>query len=110
MAVTDYMCVSQAAARKNITRSAMYHAIHAGRIRHTVITDNIVLRPKDVDAYVALPPGKRMGNKVGGRRHGVSMTETAKARLSETQRRRWAERKSAAAVVNLTDGLGAIRE
>lgn len=68
MATAEYLSVSQAAARKGVTRSAIYQAIASGKLPHTVIADKIVLRLKDVDAYQPIPLDQRKGLRMGERR------------------------------------------
>src|SRR5262249_8855276 len=56
MAVTklkeEYLTVTVAAKRKGVTRTAIYQAIHSGRLPHVRVSGStILLTARDVDAY-----------------------------------------------------------
>ncbi len=80
------LSVSEAAKLKGVTRAAVYGAIADGRLPHERILGHLALRETDVLAWTPL------GIKTG-RPKGIPMSEESKARLSESQRRRWAQRK-----------------
>ena len=80
------LTVSQAAQVKGVSRTAVYAAIERGRLSHQVILGHIGLRESDVMAWEPL------GIKTG-RPKGIPMSEAAKVRLSESQKRRWQRRK-----------------
>ncbi|MBV9470685.1 MAG: helix-turn-helix domain-containing protein [Abitibacteriaceae bacterium] len=81
------MTVAQAAKLKGVTRAAIYGAVARGRLPHKRILGHIALREADVLAWVPL------GHKTG-RAKGTPMSPEAKLRLSESQKKRWAQRKS----------------
>ena len=82
----NLLSVSQAAKLKGVSRAAVYGAIAGGRLSHQRILGHIGLREADVVAW------KPLGIKTG-RPKGIPMSAEAKARLSESQKRRWAQRK-----------------
>jgi len=80
------LTVSQAAKLKGVSRTAVYAAIERGRLPHRRILGHVGLREADVLAWEPL------GVKTG-RPKGIPMSEAAKVRLSESQKRRWQQRK-----------------
>jgi excisionase family DNA binding protein len=62
-----YITVTEAAALKGVSRSAIYLAVQDGRIPHTMMLGRIALKEKDVEAYTPIPNEERQGVLVGGR-------------------------------------------
>ncbi len=83
----NLLTVSQAAARRGVSRAAVYSAIARGVLPHQHVLGHIALREADVLAWAPL------GAKTG-RRKGTPMSAEAKARIAAGQRRRWAQRKN----------------
>lgn len=83
----DLLSVSQAAALKGVTRSAVYAAIERGALPHEMILGHIAVHEADVQAWVPV------GHKAG-RPRGKPMSEEAKQRISQGQKRRWQQRHS----------------
>lgn len=48
--MNEFLSVKQAAERKQVTESAVYKAINAGRLRATRVLNRFALTPADVDA------------------------------------------------------------
>ena len=82
----NLLSVSQAAELKGVSRAAIYSAIARGRLPHQRVLGHIGVRRADVLTWI--PVGYK-----GGRPKGTPMSDGAKARLSESQKRRWAKRK-----------------
>jgi len=82
----------EAAQLKSVTRAAIYAAIAEGRLPATRILGRLALKRKDVVAWVprsyAGRPGRKSGPPVG-----IRLSEEAKQRISEGQKRRWQQRK-----------------
>jgi excisionase family DNA binding protein len=84
----------EAAILKGVSRAAIYTAIKEGRLPHTRILGRIALKKSDVAAWTPMSYKGRPG--VNARRpKGLAMSEEAKARISESQKRRWEQRKQA---------------
>jgi excisionase family DNA binding protein len=81
------LSVSQAAVLKGVSRSAVYAAIERGTLPHERVLGHIGVRESNVAAWTPV------GHKAG-RPKGKPMNEDARARISESQKRRWAQRKS----------------
>jgi excisionase family DNA binding protein len=82
----------EAAQLKGVTTAAIYLAIKEGRLPHIRVLGRIGLRELDVKAWTPISYAGRPGAK-GRRPPGLPMSEEAKGRLSESLKRRWAERK-----------------
>ncbi len=89
---TELLTPVEAAALKSVTRTAIYTAIKEGRLPHRRMLGRIALRKSDVVAWIPMSYKGRPGVK-GRRPKGLAMSEEAKARISESQKRRWAKRK-----------------
>ncbi len=77
--------VSEAAARKGVSRSAIYKAIDSGRLKGHRVLGKVALREKEVEAWhTSASAGRPKGNR---------LSQATKARISESQRNRWVERK-----------------
>ena len=85
---------AEAATRKGVSRAAIYAAVAEGRLPHTRVLGRIGVREDDLVAWIPVQYGERAGRK-GGRPEGISMSEAARTRISEAQKRRWAQRKQA---------------
>lgn len=79
------LTVSEAAELKGVTRAAIYTAISEGRLRHQKVLGRLAVREADILAWT---PAYHVG-----RRKGVKLSAEAKAKISEKQKRIWAERK-----------------
>jgi len=84
----NLLSVSQAAKFKGVSRAAIYGAIARGRLPHQRVLGHLALREADIRDWTPL------GFKTG-RPKGTPMSDEAKARLSESQKRRWEKRKQA---------------
>ena len=84
----NLLSVSQASELKGVSRAAIYSAIARGRLRHQRVLGHIGVRRADVLAW--MPVGYK-----GGRPKGTPMSDEAKARLSQSQKRRWARQRQA---------------
>ena len=88
------LTVAQAAKLKQVTPSAIYLAVKEGRLPHTLVLGHIGVKESDVLAWTPIRYAGRPG--VTGRRpKGTPMSDEAKARLSESQKRSWQKRKKA---------------
>ena len=81
----QYLSVTQVANQKQISRNAVYKAIREGRLPSTQIAGLVVVRVKDVEAWM---PKSRTG-----RHSGSKSSEETKAKIAEAQRLRWQKRK-----------------
>jgi excisionase family DNA binding protein len=75
-----YLSVSEAAARKGVSRSAIYAAIARGRLSAERIAGHWVLREKEVDTYTPIPNDQRAGMRLGGRRRAQQGSEGKRPR------------------------------
>jgi excisionase family DNA binding protein len=96
-AITTYMApklitVAEAARLKGVTRTAVYTAIKEGRLSHTRILGHIGLREADVSAWKPREYAGRPGTK-SGRPSGTPVSAETRDRISESQKRRWMQRK-----------------
>lgn len=82
----NLLTVNEAAKLKGVSRAAVYSAITRNRLPCRRVLGRIAVREADVLAWTAL-------GYQGGRPQGTAMSEEAKARISQAQKRRWAERK-----------------
>jgi predicted DNA-binding transcriptional regulator AlpA len=83
----DLLTVNQTAALKGVTRGAIYAALKRGALPHQVVLGHIAVRRQDAEAWTAV------GHKAG-RPKGKPMSDEAKQRMSQSQKRRWQQRKS----------------
>lgn len=72
------LTVSQAAALKKVSRSAIYKAIAEARLSHQVVLGHTALREADVLAWAPV-----------GRVKGVPRSEEVKTKISQGQKNRW---------------------
>ncbi len=80
------LTVGEAARLKGVSRTAIYAAIVRKRLPRRYSRGSLVVREADVLAWESL-------RKKSGRPKGQSMSDEHKARISEAQKRRWAQRK-----------------
>lgn len=85
--------VAEAAQLKEVTRSAVYAAIRDERLPHRIVLGRLAVSETDVAAWTPTPRA--------GRRKGTHLSEEAKARISQSQKRRWAKRNAESGVNNL---------
>ena len=81
-----FISVAEAAARKGVSRSAIYKAIATGRLQAHSILGKVALRERDVEKWQT--------SAVAGRLKGSRLSPEVKARISQSQRERWEKRKS----------------
>lgn len=87
------LTAGEAAKLKGVSRSAIYAAIAQGRLPHTRILGRLGLEKADVLSWAPMKYRDRPGVG-GGRPSGIPMSTEAKKRISNAQKRRWAQRKS----------------
>lgn len=75
----------EAAKLKGVSRTTIYSAMAQGRLKHTRILGRLAIEKSDLLMWIPIP--------YSGRRKGTPMSEAAKARLSVSQKRQWAQRK-----------------
>lgn len=76
------LTVVEAAQLKGVQRATLYAAIAQGRLKHRRVLGKLALREADVLAWTPRPHA--------GRKKGKPMSEEAKARISASQKKRWA--------------------
>ena len=76
---------AEAAQLKGVSRSTIYSAIAEGRLKHTRVLGRLALQEVDVKAWTPI--------RYGGRPSGIPMSQEARDRISEAQKRRWKRRK-----------------
>ena len=81
----DLITVAEAAQLKGVSRSAIYKAISQGRLNARRVLGKIALDKNEVVAWIPL--------EFKGRNKGTPMSEETKRRISESQKRRWAQNK-----------------
>lgn len=81
----QYLSVTQVANQKQISRNAVYKAIREGRLPSVQIAGLVVVKAKDVEAWI---PKTRTG-----RRSGSRSSDATKAKIAESQRLRWQKKK-----------------
>jgi excisionase family DNA binding protein len=92
--MTDQLLTPDEAAQlKGVTVAAIYAAIKENRLPHIRVLRRIGLNKADVLQWTPRGYAGRPGAK-SGRPLGVAMSAETKHRISEAQRRRWAERKA----------------
>ncbi len=92
--MTDQLLTADEAAQlKGVTIAAIYAAVKENRLPHKRILRRIGLRRDDVLQWTPRSYAGRPGAK-SGRPTGTPMSQEVKARISESQKRRWDERKS----------------
>lgn len=82
----------EAAQIKGVTVAAIYAAVKENRLPHTRVLRRIGLREADVLQWTPRSYAGRPGAK-SGRRQGTALSEETRARIAESQKRRWAQRK-----------------
>lgn len=81
----ELISVTEAAACKGVSRSAVYKAIADGRLKSQRVLGRLALRESDVEKWRPAPsPGRRSGSK---------LSEETKARIAEAQRQRWTKKR-----------------
>lgn len=81
----DLLTVHEAAKLKGVTQSAIYLAMAQGRLPCSRVLGRLVVTKRDVLTWRPTPHV--------GRRKGTPVSESVKARISQSQKRRWAQRK-----------------
>ena len=76
---------TEAAQLKGVSRAAIYAAIAEERLPAQRVLGRLALREVDVRAWTPA--------RYAGRTPGIPMSEDAKARISRSQKQRWAQRK-----------------
>jgi excisionase family DNA binding protein len=82
---TKLLTVAEAAQLKQVPRATIYSAIAHKRLAHQRVLGKLALREADVLAWTPRPHA--------GRGKGNAMSEEAKARISASQKKRWAAKK-----------------
>lgn len=77
--------IDQAAARRGVSRTAIYSAITRKRLPRRYHRGSLVVRESDLEAW-------KQNKEKGGRPKGKPMSEEHKAKLREAYRRRQASR------------------
>lgn len=85
--ISNLITVAEAAQLKSVSRSTIYNAIKDGRLKSQRVLGHVALSRREVErwqpsATTGWPKGKRV-------------SEEAKAKISESQKRRWQKRKAA---------------
>lgn len=80
------LSVSQAAAIKGISRTAIYAAIKRETLPSRIVAGHRVVREADLLAWDS-------SKTLRGRRKGQAMTEEHRANIAKAQKERWARRK-----------------
>ncbi len=93
----------EAATLKAVSRTAIYAAISEGRLPAIQILGRLGLRETDVQNWQPCgSKGHVRAKRRSGKPKGSLQTEDAKRRISESQKRRWAQRKELAQAANIT--------
>lgn len=77
------LTISQAARQKGVSRNALYKAVADKRLKSSVVLGRLVIRESDLLVWKP-----RQGQQAGQPR-----SAEVKARISASQKRRWAERR-----------------
>ena len=85
------LTVAEAAKLKGVSRSAVYAAIADGRLPHVLILGHMGVKESDVRAWEPVKYAGRPGRK-GGRPTGIPVSAETKEQISESQKKRWAQR------------------
>lgn len=85
MTNTKLLTPLEAAQLKGVSRVAIYAAIREGRLPHRQVLGRIAVREADVVAWQPMPHI--------GRRKGARLSDEARERISQAQKRRWEQRK-----------------
>ncbi len=78
----NLLTVSEAARLKKVSRSAVYKAISQGRLSARRILGKVAIEQAEVDAWQPF--------QLIRRRIGIPMSSEVKARISASQKKRWA--------------------
>jgi hypothetical protein len=93
--IKELLTATQAARLKKVSPRTVYLAVAAGRLPHQRILGRIGLSQTQVEAWTPREYRDRPGVKAsGGRPQGMKMSKESRARLSRSQKERWASRKS----------------
>jgi len=82
---TKLLTVAEAAKHKGVSRSAIYKAIEQGRLPSQRVLGRLALREDEVERW--------QPHVVTGWPKGRRVSDEAKAKISVSQKRRWADRK-----------------
>ena len=89
---TEYITPAEAARLKDVSRAAIYLAIKEGRLNAEKVLGRVALKKAEVQAWTPMRYAGRPG--VTARRpKGIPMSEETRARISASQKARWARRK-----------------
>lgn len=92
------LTIPEAAKLKGVATATLYSAVAQGRLPAQWVLNRHAVTEEDVLQYQPTRYAGRGGVKGrGGRPKGTPMSAMAKARISESQKRRWAEHKKRAA-------------
>jgi excisionase family DNA binding protein len=82
----DWLTAAEAAQLKGVTRSAVYKAIAQKNLLAERVLGRLALRRAELEVW---KPKERRG-----RRKGTRMSDEARERISQGQKRRWEQRKA----------------
>lgn len=71
----DVISLARAAKKYNVSKQGLYYAIRHGLLPAMVVqVDELRVKPKDVEAWVAkIPPNKRRAGRMGGLRKAANI-------------------------------------
>lgn len=81
-----FLTVREAAVMKGVSREAVYAAVRDGRLPSRIELEKIALLEEDVAAWVPFSQA--------GPRKSSPMADEVKAKIAESQRKRWAKLKT----------------
>lgn len=79
--MSEFITPDEAARLKGVRRTTIYSAISEGRLPSTRILKRLALKKSDVLAWTPTPHA--------GRPKGIAVSDLARQRMSEAQKRRW---------------------
>ena len=77
-----FLTPDQAALAKGVSRTAIYSAIAEGRLPSQRILNRLAIRKTDLESWIPAPHS--------GRPKGIPVSDKARSRMGEAQKRRWA--------------------
>ena len=84
MMKSNLLTAAEAAQLKGVSSEAVYAAIRDGRLPYQKVLGRLGVSETDVLAWTLTPRA--------GRKKGTRLSEEAKAKISESQKQRWARR------------------
>ena len=77
-----YLTPDQAALAKGVSRTAIYSAIAEGRLPAHRVLNRLAIRKAELESWLPAPNS--------GRPKGIPVSDEARSRMGEAQKRRWA--------------------